>query len=496
MTGERSSEIPRVSVLQWALSGACLALALSVQFLPTTVTLRDIVLLIVGLHLLLLAVLGIEAIRTRVAGKLLLAGGTLVFFLLEAAAAALASTPFSIPENFTLSGFQFELAKVSLALLYITLFQFMLFVGYSIRPRLAGLTRFVINREDRHTPRATFLKYLLAGCIWVPLIASFGLNRQFLFDVIVASRTDIGGTSTATIGYLHYLTFFGMFGGALLLVDAVIFAPAKSRLFVFAAAAAVIVPMVMLGGSRNIWLTVALPTVLTGLAWSAQKWGVKKVAQLGLAVIAIFVVVSLQFQLRLEGWNKIGAVNPRTLISGGTENGQFDALMFALYFVPGRHPYFYEPAEPYFAIQPIPSLIWEGKPAMRSWRAYNEAYPKIGAFNVTPSVIGQFHINWGWPGVVFIGLWLGFLTNVADRLLKVLNHERQRVMAVTIGFFFAFIINSFRFYSPVWFTYFMIATLGMLFLTRVRPEAAKGVVEPAPGEFGALPSGSSVLAMK
>ena len=149
-------------------------------------------------------------------------------------------------------------------------------------------------------------------------------------------------------------------------------------------------------------------------------------------------------------------------------NGHFTALLFAEHLVPNEHPYFRELSEFYFLIHWIPRQLWPEKPVMESWAFYDESYVQGAAFNVTPSVIGQFHMSWGLPGVIFIGVWLGFLTMLADRLLMLLDSDRQRAMFVVVGMFYAFIISSFRFYSPVYFSYFLFGLIPMLLLTRHR----------------------------
>jgi len=154
------------------------------------------------------------------------------------------------------------------------------------------------------------------------------------------------------------------------------------------------------------------------------------------------------------------------------------ALLFAEYLVPGQHGYFKELAEPYFIMHWIPRQVWPNKPIMESWNYYNEAYVEGGAFNVTPSVIGQFHLSWGLPGVMFIGLWLGFLTMFADRFLRRLDPQRQTAMFVVVGMFYAFIISSFRFYSPVYFSYFFFGLLAMFLLTRRRKVASAVALKP------------------
>jgi hypothetical protein len=75
-------------------------------------------------------------------------------------------------------------------------------------------------------------------------------------------------------------------------------------------------------------------------------------------------------------------------------------------------------------------------------------------------------MEWGLAGVLFIGAWLGFLTLLGDRLLLVLDANRQRAMFVVVGMFYAFIISSFRFYSPIYFSYFAFGLVAMFPLTR------------------------------
>ena len=81
-------------------------------------------------------------------------------------------------------------------------------------------------------------------------------------------------------------------------------------------------------------------------------------------------------------------------------------------------------------------------------------------------------------GVMFIGLWLGFLTMFADRFLRRLDPQRQTAMFVVVGMFYAFIISSFRFYSPVYFSYFFFGLLAMFLLTRRRKVASAVALKP------------------
>jgi hypothetical protein len=196
------------------------------------------------------------------------------------------------------------------------------------------------------------------------------------------------------------------------------------------------------------------------------------------AALIVLVVAQAQFAYRSIGWQEVGNA-PTEELSQLNTTGQFTALLFAEYLVPNEHAYFMEPAEPYFIIHWIPRQLWPTKPIMESWTYYNESYVQGASFNVTPSVIGQFHLNWGLPGVIFIGGWLGFLTCLADRVLLRLDSDRQRAMFVVVGMFYAFIISSFRFYSPIYFSYFLFGLIAMFLLTR-RRRLSKAVIRLTP----------------
>jgi ABC-type multidrug transport system fused ATPase/permease subunit len=185
--------------------------------------------------------------------------------------------------------------------------------------------------------------------------------------------------------------------------------------------------------------------------------------------LVLLIVVQVQILVRQEGWSQITSLRPAQLLKGDA-TGQFEALMVAEELVPARHDYFREFAEPYFLIHWIPRRFWPNKPVMKSWTYYNNQYTQGDSrFNVTPSIIGQFYLNFGIFGVLYAGAFVGFLMVTADRLLLRIDPLRQRALAVAIGSFVAFILVSFRFYSPIYFTYFAFAWIGMLLITRSRP---------------------------
>src|SRR2546423_8889740 len=258
---------------------------------------------------------------------------------------------------------------------------------------------------------------------------------------------------------------FGIYGAALFFVYALKASTWRRLWWLFLGAIAAL-PFVSTG-TRHMWLYISLPSVLIilrGLKGRSDKFGLVGLAA---AVVVVFLVAQFQFAYRSVGWSEIGTTTSSELSQINT-NGHFTALLFAEHLVPNEHAYFHEPSELYFLIHWIPRQLWAQKPVMESWTFYNDSYVQGAAINVTPSVIGQFHMSWGLPGAIFIGAWLGFLAMLSDRLLLLLDSDRQRAMFVVVGMFYAFIISSFRFYSPIYFSYFLFGLVAMFLLTRHR----------------------------
>jgi hypothetical protein len=249
-------------------------------------------------------------------------------------------------------------------------------------------------------------------------------------------------------------------------------------------------PFVMLSGTRTLFIFIFVPVMAIVMLRVRGRLSVSRILPMVVLGVMLIAVVQLQLAVRDKGWDQIdeGTV-ARVLKTSVT--GQFSAMLFAQTLVPSQHGYFLELAEPYFLIHWVPRRFWPQKPVMSSWSYYNDAYLEgSGAFNATPSVIGQFHMNWGMPGVLLIGVWLGFLTYLTDRLLLAVDLNRQRAMAVAIGTVYAFVISSFRFYSPIYLTFVVFAFIGMFLITRRslespdQPSEAPSPASPRAGTRG------------
>lgn len=471
---------PRVTTSQWILAIGLVLLAWYSDLFGSREELAAFALLLAVVNILLLLDVSKEALRTRSLGKVLLVGSVLFFYWFDALQLGFEKPPFAVPARLPVYSGQFHKEIIKQAYSYVTLFQLMLLVGYSVRPRMHRLVPWVCSRVDSASGSGRLLRYLLVSCALVPLLVSYGFNLEVTIDALLAARS--GGPAAEDIGLLHYLYFLGMYGAAFLLAEAIVFSDWKqtlSRTSFFLIGAVGAVPFIMLWGTRHLWLFIALPACILLLTHSKGRITLPRALTWGTILATVFLVAQLQLALRLRGWEEIGTIGTSELFERNP-SGQFVALLFAELLVPDFHNYFREPVEPYFLIHWIPRRLWQGKPTMALWEYYNEAYTRGAAFNVTPSVIGQFHMNYGVIGVIFIGVWLGFLACLADRLLLAIDLDRQRAVAISIGMFHAFILSSFRFYSPVYFTYFVFALIGTFLITRKQSLGRSGLVSDQP----------------
>jgi hypothetical protein len=455
---------PRVTVIQWILLSASVVTAAFSYEIRDYSWLALMTQFLVLLGLILLIIVTREVFKTGCIGKFCLVAGVFVFYWIDALALSLQRYPFAVPEHFPYNATQFEQSLIHQALFYVSVFQLLLLIGYSIRPRLDRPVKFLAARVDSLSFDRTLVAFLLITCSFTPLVVYYNFDIVKIAGALLASRSGIDFESPEP-GLAQHVALFGIYGASLGFVYA-LKAATWRRIWWLVLAVMAALPFV-LSGTRHIWLYISLPSVLIVLRGFKGRLSHKRVVGLTTIALVVLLVAQAQFLYRSVGWSGVPDVSTEELSQINT-NGHLTALLFAEYLVPAQHSYFRELAEPYFIIHWVPRQIWPDKPIMESWAYYNDSYVQGANFNVTPSVIGQFHLNWGLPGVIFIGAWLGFLTLMADRLLLLLDSGRQRAMFVVLGMFYAFIISSFRIYSPVYFSYFCFGLIAMFLLTRRR----------------------------
>jgi oligosaccharide repeat unit polymerase len=467
----RTSRLPAITPAVWLSLGASVMIAIASYASSTFAVVITCLLALLILSVVRTVLLCMQGLKEGLFGPAVLSVSTLLIFWLGAAAMVVGRVPFATKRGEAVPWGQWPLDLVQTGILFVALFEALLFVGYSIRPRMELLSRWAAARVEKQTALVRALPFVFGS------IADLTLLYRNHFDVVAVLRFLLAMRSTHESPFgtdlQNYANFFGFFGVAMIIDAAASMKSAWSTRLGYILAAIVFAFPILASGGRNLVLFVIMPALALSMLRNRGHIRPRVAIRWIVAGLCLFILLQLQFAYRDSGLissNKaVSASNNAQLDTVG----QFDALLFAVYLIPQHHPYFMEVAEVYFAFHWVPRSIWPTKPIMQSWWYYNGAYTRgVMVYNVTPSVIGQYYINWGIPGVLFSGLWLGLLTSATDAVLRRVDVNRSRAVAIAIGMFYAFIVCSFRFYSPIYFYYVVFGVLGMLSLTTSLPAPA------------------------
>jgi hypothetical protein len=410
-----------------------------------------------------------ELLETKALGKTLLTASCLVFFWLDAASLAHGPSAFAAPADLPAFTDGFDGRDLQRAIFSVSLFQMLLMVGYSLRLRLPTIANSFRQRVDSRRLGSRLLIYAFAACALINTGMAYGFSIQNIWMALIASR-NASSSEWESLGIWNNIFILGMCGSSRLLLDGLISTQGR-RAWQVAVGLVACSPFI-LGGTRHLVLFVMLPVLAAGII-RMKKMSFARAAGLCTAAVLVFAILQLEFAVRSRGWDDISdKVHTEDFIANS--NGQFVAALFALHLVPAEHEFFHELAEPFFLIHWIPRAIWPGKPIMAAWAFYDDAYTRGGTFNVTPSVVGQFYMNWNFVGVAYIGLWLGILARFADLLISAIDVNRQRSVVVMAGMLHAFVICSFRYYHPLYFTYFAFSVVLAVMTTRRSDKSSIG----------------------
>ena len=189
------------------------------------------------------------------------------------------------------------------------------------------------------------------------------------------------------------------------------------------------------------------------------------------AVVALLMLTQFQWMYRLERTRSdiketsfLEVVAPRQHLDFYTETAIAVVARDTILERPLR-----ESALFLFAVNPIPRVLWPGKPVPRTQWEYTlyrwgvDIYEQGG--NAMPSIVGQYYLNWGVGGVAFIGLLLGVFVRWIERRLTSgrISYEHLLLGASALTFVFL----SFRFLAPG-FHYSTLLLAVLLFGLRLR----------------------------
>jgi hypothetical protein len=416
------------------------------------------------LNAVLLAVALNNARKGAPLGKCFFVFGVIMFFQIEAVVSALGSPAFEVSQGLPIPGIQYSEDLVSLSFTYIALFELGFFVAYALPIPSAQLLPFLLRRSDAQSHWKPLALAVLALFAYLPPLAVNGFDPALAWSRLVLSYKGYVDALPKT-GIVDSLAAVGLFASSVLLCQA-LDRKGLGRFWRLACALVGSLPVLMLG-NRHALLYLLIPPSLVVWNRAFRRRSLSVIVKLCLATLVLLLIARVQLAVREKGWDRIGEVTISDFQQSRALK-QYDALIFALYLVPDSHPYFKEFMTPFFVSHWVPRAFWPGKPFSEAWKYYNDAYVRGSTqWNATPSIIGQYHISWGIIGIFCIGAWLGILMHLADSLvIAVQRHYSQRLTVfVWIGFLYAFVIASFRFYAPYYFAYTVIGYAVMWFLT-------------------------------
>jgi hypothetical protein len=196
-------------------------------------------------------------------------------------------------------------------------------------------------------------------------------------------------------------------------------APAQ-RLVLLAVAAAALAWVAVESGTRSTLLSCVIPPALVYLIKIRGSSPGRRAARLTLlAMLGIAVLVAANAQ---RSYRSTGDLD-RVRVTARVQDNDFlsvTAFSVAIQRAEGSH---LQQATPWLLVAgPVPRVLWSGKPVPEA-AALTTEYLRGTTFgegrgNSLPSNVGGEFLNWGWPGVLVLGLATAMITQAGDRFVR------------------------------------------------------------------------------
>lgn len=278
------------------------------------------------------------------------------------------------------------------------------------------LPEFIDSRApDAERLRRWAFFLLLAGL--VPLLATGILNPVTLLHSLLHGRS-VHGRALYLYSEGTYFSFFSVF------VSVVPFGVAAVAILVWGGRPPwILLALVVLfcvteflSGTRSATATLLAPFVLLP-RYMGNTALFKRLAVIG--IIAGFLIFTVQLTFRASGFEnfRVGELVTRSNPLGSIDGAELDWTAQAISTYGTRFHFLYGQSYLAVLVNPVPRVIWRGKPGgYSSVNAVNIGYP-FGA-TMTSAWMGEAYANFGWLGIPIIGLVAGTLMGILDVFIR------------------------------------------------------------------------------
>ena len=136
-----------------------------------------------------------------------------------------------------------------------------------------------------------------------------------------------------------------------------------------------------------------------------------------------------------------------------TDSDFFSQCVYAVAVQEKEKRYFHDSVFLHIISGPVPRFLWQDKPKMHGMWVFTEYLwgkdtSQVGG-NTQPSVVGEYYTNWGWWGVLEVGLVLGLIVRLLDIAFGACGPRdmaRFGILGVMAYFFCSFRFLSFAFF--------------------------------------------------
>ena len=241
-------------------------------------------------------------------------------------------------------------------------------------------------------------------------------------------------------------------------------------------------------GTRTWTLLIIGPAMLGVLAARLGRRNLIRGTLIATVLLVVAVVV-VQVQRAYRFTAKFDDVTSEN-VSRLDDSDFFTETAIAVDLVPRRFPYVRAFWPALYLANPIPRILWEDKPTAETIRIHSlgrsrwDEYEKIGISRM-PGVVGQHWLSWGWWGVLFAGVFWGWMHAVFERLYVSSTNVSLKSFFAILGLIWLF--GSVRGLYPGFHYPLVLTGFVMLYLT-LRKQ--KGASQPARSLLARVPKRS------